>query len=108
MDNEDIQENQVLTVNESERNLQLVGREGHKSGERKSLAKEIQESSSSLISKLHPKSKEKSRKRESSTDNSPSREVFQEVILYPAKKKYTVRGEDEIILQLLGIHSHLI
>ena len=55
MDNEDIQENQVMTVNESERNPQLVSLEGHKSKERKSLAKERQESFSSLISKVHPK-----------------------------------------------------
>ena len=55
MDNEDIQENQVMIVNESERNLQLVSLEGHKSKERKSLAKERQESFSSLISKVHPK-----------------------------------------------------
>ena len=55
MDNEDIQENQVMTVNESERNLQLVSLEGHKSKDRKSLVKERQESFSSLISKVHPK-----------------------------------------------------
>ena len=87
MDNEDIQENQVMTDNESERNPQLVSLEGHKSKERKSLAKERQESFSSLISKVHPKILKKSRRRESSTDNSSLREVSQEVMLYPAKKK---------------------
>ena len=87
MDNQDIQKNQVITVNESENNSWLVRLEGHKSKERKSSAKERQESSSSLISKLHPKSKEKRRKRESSTDSSYSRELSPEVTLYPAKKK---------------------
>ena len=82
-----MQENQVITVNESEKNRRLVGLEGHKSEERKSSVKERQESSSSLISKLHPKSKKKLRKRESSTDSSSSRKVFPEVTLYPAKKK---------------------
>ena len=76
-----------MTVNESERNLQLVGLEGHKREERKFLAKEKQESSSSLIPKLNPKAKKKSRKRESSTDNSSLREVYHEFMLYPAKKK---------------------
>ena len=96
-----------MTVNESERNPLLVSLERQKSKERKSLAKESQESSSSLISKVHPKNKKKSRRRESSTDNSSLREVYHDVILYPAKRKYMVRGEDEIIMQLLGIHSHL-
>ena len=79
MDNQDIQENQVITVNESENNSWLVGLEGHKSKERKSSAKERQESSSSLISKLRPKNKKKRRKRESSTDSSYSRELSSEV-----------------------------
>ena len=79
MDNQDIQKNQVITVSESENNSWLVRLEGHKSKERKSSAKEGQESSSSLISKLHPKSKKKRRKRESSTDSSYSRELSPEV-----------------------------
>ena len=58
MDNQDIQENQVIIVNESEKNPRRVSLEGHKSEERKSSAKERQESSSSLISKLHSKQKE--------------------------------------------------
>ena len=107
MDNQDMQENQVITVNESEQNPWLVGLEGHKGNERKSSARERQESSSSLISKLHPKNKKKRRKRESSTYSSSSRGVSLEVTLHPAKKKKCGRGEDEIILQLLAIHRHL-
>ena len=42
MENQDIQENQVITVNESEKNPWLVSLEGHKSEERKSSAKERQ------------------------------------------------------------------
>ena len=87
MDNQDIQEKQVIIVNESEKNPGLVSLAGHTSKERKSSANERQESFSSLISKLHPKSKKKPRKRESSTDSSSSREVSPEVTLYPAKKK---------------------
>ena len=87
MSNQDIQETQVRTANETEKNPPLVSLEGHRSEERKSSAKETQESSSSLISKLHPKSKKKRRKRESSTDSSSSREVSSEVTLYPAKTK---------------------
>ena len=87
MSNQDIQEPQVRIANESEKNPPLVSLEGHKSKERKSSAKERQESSSSLFSKLHSKSKKKCRKRESSTDSLSSREVSPEVTLYPAKKK---------------------
>ena len=87
MDNQDIQENQIIIVNESEKNPRLVSLEGHKSEEKKSSAKERQESSSSLNSKLHPKSKKKRRKREPSTDISSSREVSPEVTSYSAKKK---------------------
>ena len=87
MDNQDIQEKQVIIVNESEKNPGLVSLEGHTSKDRKASANERQESSSSLISKLHPKSKKKPRKSESSTDSSSSREVSPEVTLYPAKKK---------------------
>ena len=87
MSNQDIQENQVITANESEKNPRLVDLEGHKSEQRKSSFKERQESYSSLISKLHPESKKERRKRESFTDNSSSREVSPEVTLYPAKKK---------------------
>ena len=58
MDNQDIQENQVIIVNKSEKNPGLFSLKGHKSKERKSSAKERQESSSNLISKLHPKQKE--------------------------------------------------
>ena len=76
-----------MTVNKSERNLQLVGLEGHKREERKFLAKEKQESSSSLIPKLNPKAKMESRKRESSRDNSSLREVYHEFMLYSTKKK---------------------
>ena len=85
----------------------LVLKVGHKSKERKSSAKERQESPSSLISKVRLKSKRKLRKRESSTDSSSSKEVSPEVTLHPAKKKNMVRGEDKIILHLLGIHPHL-
>ena len=63
MNNQDIQKTQVRIANESEKNPPLVSLEGHKSEERKPSAKERQESSSSLISKLHPKSKKKRRKR---------------------------------------------
>ena len=49
MDNQDIQENHIITVNESEKNPRLVDLEGHEGKERKSSAKEKQESSSSLI-----------------------------------------------------------
>ena len=42
MENQDIQENQVITVNESEKNPWLISLEGHKSEERKSSAKERQ------------------------------------------------------------------
>ena len=72
---------------ESEKNPPFVSLERHKSEKRKSSGKESQEYSSSLISKLHPKSKRKSRKRESSIDSSSSREVSPEVTSYPAKKK---------------------
>ena len=48
-------------------------------------AKERQETSSSLISKLHPKSEKK--RREFSTQSTASREVSPEVTLYPTKKK---------------------
>ena len=104
MENQDIQESQVIIVNESEKNPRLVSIEGHKSEERKSLAKERQESSLNFISKLHPKSKMKRRERESSTDSSSSREVSPEVA--QRRKRNMVRGEDEIIIQLLGIHPH--
>ena len=43
MDNQDIQENQVITVSKSEKNPQLVSFEGRKSEERKSSAKERQQ-----------------------------------------------------------------
>ena len=59
MDNQDIQENHIITFNESEKNPRLAGLEWHKFEEKKSSAKEKQEPSSSLISKLHPKSKKK-------------------------------------------------
>ena len=92
MNNQDIQETQVRTANESDKNPPLDSLERHSSEERKPSAKETQESSSSLISKLHPKSKKKRRKREYSTDSSSSREVSPEVTLYPAKtKKYGKR-----------------
>ena len=42
MENQDIQENQVITVNESEKNPWLVSLGRHKSEERKSSAKERQ------------------------------------------------------------------
>ena len=87
MDNQDIQENQIMIVDESEKNPWLVSFEGHKSKKRKSSAKERHESSSNLISKLYLKSKKKRRRRESSTDSSSSREVSPEVTLYLAKKK---------------------
>ena len=61
MENQDIQENQVKIVNESEKNPRLVSLEGHKSAERISLAKERQESSLNFILKLHPKSEMKRR-----------------------------------------------
>ena len=63
MEHQDTQENQVITVNGSEKNPWLVSLEGHKSEERRSSAKEMQECSSSLISKLHLKSKKKCRER---------------------------------------------
>ena len=63
MNNQDIQENQVTVVNDSETNL-LVSLEGNKSEERNSSAKERQEFSSNLISKLPLKSKKKRRKKE--------------------------------------------
>ena len=87
MNNQDIQETQVRIAKEIEKNPPLVSLEGHKSEERRSSAKDRQESSSSLISKLHPKSKKKLRMRESSTDSSSSRKVSPGVTLYPAKKK---------------------
>ena len=87
MNNQDVQETQVRIANESEKNPPVVSLEGHKSKERKTSAKERQESSSSLISKLHPKSKKKRRKSESSIDSSSFREVSPEVALYQAKKK---------------------
>ena len=87
MSNQDIRETQLRIATESEKNPPLVSLERHKSKERNFPAKERQESSSSLISKLHPKSKKKRRKRESSTDSSSSREVSLEVTLYPVKKK---------------------
>ena len=59
MDNQDIQENHIITFNESEKNPRLAGLGCHKCEEKKSSAKEKQEPSSSLISKLHPKSKKK-------------------------------------------------
>ena len=49
MSNQDIQENQVVIVNESDKNHRLVSLEGHKSKERISSARERQESSSSFI-----------------------------------------------------------
>ena len=57
MDNQDIQENQIMIVDESEKNPWFVSFEGHKSKKRKSSAKERHESSSNLISKLYLKSK---------------------------------------------------
>ena len=69
MNNHDIQENQVTVVNDNETNL-LVSLEGHKSEERNSSAKERQESSSNLISKLPLKSKKNRRKKEPSTGSS--------------------------------------
>ena len=85
--NQDIQETQVRIAKESEKNPPVFSLEGYKSKGRKSSAKERQESFSSLISKLYPKSKKKRRNRESSTDSSSWREFFSEVTLYPAKKK---------------------
>ena len=108
MDNEDIQEHQVMTVNESERNLQLAGLEGHKSGEKKSLAKEIQESPQVLFQSCIRKVKRKV-ERENLLQIRALREKSSRKLYYTQpRKKYMVRGEDEIILQLLGIHSHLI
>ena len=59
MKNQGKQETQVRIANKSEKNPPLVSLEGHKSEERKSSAKERQEPSSTLISKLHSKSKKK-------------------------------------------------
>ena len=59
MSNQDIRETQLRIATESEKNPPLVSLERHKSKERNFPAKERQESSSSLISKLHPKGKKK-------------------------------------------------
>ena len=100
MGNQDIQENQVITVNKSEKNPRLAGLKGHKDEERK--CKEGQESSSNLISKLHPKSKKKRRK------IAALREKSTQKLNYPQpRKRNMIRGKDKIILQLLTIHPHL-
>ena len=103
MNNQDIQETQVRIANKSEKNPPFVSLEGHKSEERKSSAKERQESSSSLISKLHPKSKKKRRKRVVALrEKSPQKLHYTQ-----RRKRNMVKGEDEIILQLLMIHPQL-
>ena len=87
MDNQDIQRNVVIVVNSSDKNPWLVNLEGYKSKEGNSSAKERQEFSSDLISKLPSERKKKRRKRESSTDSFFSREVSPQVILHLVKKK---------------------
>ena len=87
MDNQNIQKNQVIVVNNSDKNPWLVSLEGYKSKERSSLVKERQEFSSDLSSKLPLERKKKHRKRESSTDSGSSREVSPQVILHLLKKK---------------------
>ena len=108
MDNQDIQENHIITFNESEKNPRLAGLECHKCEEKKSSAKEKQEPSSSLISKLHPKSKKKNIERENLLQIAAFREKSLQKLHYTQSRKgNVVRQEDEIILQLLVIHPHL-
>ena len=107
MDNQDIQENQVTIVNESEKNPRLVSLEGHYSEERKSSAKERQESSSNLIQSYIRKVK-RNLERENLLQIAALREKSPQKLHYTQRRKRNmVRGEDEIILQLLGIHPHL-
>ena len=98
MDNQDIQENQVIVVNESEEDPRLASLEGHKSEERSFSAKERQESPSNLISKLPSKSKIKRIKREPSTDGGFSREVSPELHYTQRRQSNVVRREVEVIL----------
>ena len=106
MDNQDVPENQVIIINESEKNSRLVSLEGHNSEKRKSSAKEGQESSSNLISKLP--SKKRNVERENLLQIAAPRGKSLQKLHYTQRiKGNMVRTEGEIILQLLVIHPHL-
>ena len=107
MNNQGKQETQVRIANESEKNPPLVSLEGHKSEERKSSAKERQEFPQVLFQSCVQKVK-RNVERENLLQIVALREKSPQKLHYTQRRKRNmVKGEDEIILQLLGIHPQL-
>ena len=107
MKNQGKQETQVRIVNESQKNPPLVSLEGHKSEERNLQPRKGKNLSQLLFQSCIQKVK-RNVERMNLLQVVAFREKSSQKLRYTQpRKRNTVKGEDEIILQLLMIHPQL-
>ena len=107
MDNQDIRWNQVIIVNESEKNSRLVSLEGTRAKERKSSAKERGKNLPQILFQSYLWKVKTNVERENPLQMAALPGKSSQKLHYTQwRKRNMVIKEDVMILQLLVIHPH--